>query len=85
MPASFIFSSESVSEGHPDRVCDYIADSVLDAHLAQDPASRVACEVLCTDSQVVLAGEIASRAVVEVEAVARTAIRDIDERDDTAA
>ena len=77
MPASFIFTSESVSEGHPDKVCDYIADSVLDAHLAQDPASRVACEVLCKDHHVVLAGEISSRAVVDVEAVARAAIREI--------
>src|SRR5215210_7507426 len=47
-----VFTSESVSEGHPDKVCDLIADSVLDAHLTQDPASRVACEVLCKDGDV---------------------------------
>ncbi len=77
MNESFIFTSESVSEGHPDKVCDYIADSILDAHLAQDPKSRVACEVLCKDNHVVLAGEITSTASVDVEAVAREAIREI--------
>ncbi len=55
-------TSESVSEGHPDKVCDYIADSILDAYLSQDPGSRVACEVLCKDDKVVLAGEISSKA-----------------------
>ena len=73
----YIFSSESVSEGHPDKVCDYIADSILDAHLAADPASRVACEVLCKSGQVILAGEITSRAKIDYEAVARQAIREI--------
>jgi S-adenosylmethionine synthetase len=73
----WIFTSESVSEGHPDKVCDFIADSVLDAHLEQDPASHVACEVLCKDRHVILAGEIRSGASVDVEAVARQAIRDI--------
>ena len=58
---SYVFTSESVSEGHPDKVCDIIADAILDAHLAEDPASRVACEVLCKDDHVVLAGEITSR------------------------
>ena len=71
------FTSESVSEGHPDKVCDYIADSILDAHLALDPRSRVACEVLCKDGRVVLAGEITSRADVDCESVARQAIREI--------
>jgi hypothetical protein len=55
---TYTFTSESVSEGHPDKVCDYIADSILDACLAQDTASHVACEVLCKDNHVVLAGEI---------------------------
>ncbi len=77
MSASYIFTSESVTEGHPDKVCDYIADSILDAHLAQDPKSRVACEVLCKDNHVVLAGEITSTASVDVEAIARQAIREI--------
>jgi len=69
----YIFTSESVSEGHPDKVCDYIADSILDAHLAADPRSRVACEVLCKSGQVVLAGEITSAGVVDYERIAREA------------
>ena len=73
----YIFTSESVSEGHPDKVCDYIADSILDAHLAEDSRSRVACEVLCKSGQVVLAGEITSRSTVDYEDVARQAIREI--------
>jgi S-adenosylmethionine synthetase len=71
------FTSESVAEGHPDKVCDLIADSILDAHLAQDPAARVACEVLCKDDRVVLAGEITSRASVDHAAIAREAIRSV--------
>jgi S-adenosylmethionine synthetase len=74
---TYTFTSESVSEGHPDKVCDYIADSILDACLAQDPTSHVACEVLCKDNQVVLAGEISTNAKVDYEAVARQAIREI--------
>jgi S-adenosylmethionine synthetase len=70
-------TSESVSEGHPDKVCDYIADSILDAYLARDPRSRVACEVLCKDDKVVLAGEITSRTPVDMDAIARQAIREI--------
>jgi S-adenosylmethionine synthetase len=73
----YTFTSESVSEGHPDKVCDFIADSILDAHLAQDPRSRVACEVLCKEDTVVLAGEITSNAKVDFEAVVREAIREI--------
>jgi S-adenosylmethionine synthetase len=74
---SFVFTSESVSEGHPDKVCDFIADSILDAHLARDPRSRVACEVLVKSGNVVLAGEITSKTVVDYESVAREAIREI--------
>jgi S-adenosylmethionine synthetase len=70
-------TSESVSEGHPDKVCDYIADSILDAYLGQDPRSRVACEVLCKDDVVVLAGEITSSGQVRHEEIARQAIREI--------
>jgi len=73
----YIFSSESVSEGHPDKVCDYIADSVLDLCFEQDPRSRVACEVLCKSGQVVLAGEITTRAHLNYEQVVRDAIRHI--------
>jgi S-adenosylmethionine synthetase len=71
------FTSESVSEGHPDKVCDYIADSVLDAHLAQDPHARVACEVLCKAGDLVVAGEITSCARVDHTEVVRHAIREI--------
>ncbi|MEX2571481.1 MAG: methionine adenosyltransferase [Gemmatimonadota bacterium] len=74
---TYTFTSESVSEGHPDKVCDYISDSILDAHLEQDPASRVACEVLCKENRVVLAGEITSNASVDLDAVVRTAIGEI--------
>ena len=74
---SYVFTSESVSEGHPDKVCDYIADSVLDAHLAEDKNSRVACEVLVKSGDVVIAGEITSRANVDFEKIARQAIREI--------
>ena len=61
MPATYIFTSESVSEGHPDKVCDFIADSILDSYLTEDLSSRVACEVLCKNDVVVLAGEIIAR------------------------
>ena len=74
---TFTFTSESVSEGHPDKVCDYIADSILDACLEQDPRSHVACEVLCKHDLVVLAGEITTNAAVDYEAIARRAIREI--------
>jgi S-adenosylmethionine synthetase len=73
----YTFTSESVSEGHPDKVCDTIADAILDAHLAQDPNSRVACEVLCKESRVVLAGEITSGSVVDHEQIVRDTIRSI--------
>jgi S-adenosylmethionine synthetase len=75
--SAFVFTSESVTEGHPDKVCDAIADAILDAHLAQDPHARVACEVLAKSGLVVLAGELRSRAEVDPIAVARRAIRDI--------
>lgn len=68
-------TSESVTEGHPDKVCDFIADSILDACLEQDPSSRVACEVLCKDDLVVLAGEITCEASIKYEAIAREAVR----------
>jgi len=73
----YTFTSESVTEGHPDKVCDYIADSILDAYLQKDPRSRVACEVLCKEDIVVIAGEITSNGQADHEAVARQAIREI--------
>ena len=73
----FQFTSESVSEGHPDKVADQISDAVLDAILAQDPNSRVACETLVTTGMVVMAGEITTNAVVDYPKVARETIRQI--------
>ena len=72
-----IFTSESVSEGHPDKVCDRVSDAILDACLMQDPDSRVACETLCTTNLVVISGEITTRAKVDWQQVALDAIRDI--------
>ena len=84
-PVAHTFSSESVSEGHPDKVCDYIADSILDAYMEQDPGSRVACEVLCKHDTVVIGGEFRSQAQVDYEQIARQAIRDIGYTDASAA
>jgi len=75
--SAYVFTSESVTEGHPDKVCDFIADSILDAHLAQDPGAHVACEVLCKGGRVVVAGEITSAAKVDVPRVVREAIAEI--------
>ncbi len=77
MDDHFIFSSESVGEGHPDKVSDYISDSVLDACFEQDPKSRVACETLVKSNCVFLAGEITTQAKLNYEQVVRDAIRDI--------
>jgi len=73
----YTVSSESVSEGHPDKVCDLIADSVLDAYLAKDPHSHVACEVMCKNNLVVLGGEISSTGRVSYEDIVRETIRGI--------
>ncbi len=72
-----LFTSESVTEGHPDKIADQVSDAVLDAMLAQDPASRVACETLLTTGLCVVAGEITSNAVVDITAIARKTIVDI--------
>lgn len=77
MSNSFIFSSESVGEGHPDKVSDYISDSVLDACLKDDPKSRVACETLVKSNCVFLGGEITTESKFDYERVVRDAIRDI--------
>ncbi|MEQ8897830.1 MAG: methionine adenosyltransferase [Roseovarius sp.] len=76
---SWLFTSESVSEGHPDKVCDRISDAVLDAYLAADPQSRVACETLATTDHVTIAGEVRGpeNVLKDVEQIARDAIRDI--------
>src|SRR5687767_12747159 len=72
-----LFTSESVTEGHPDKISDRVSDSVLDAVLEQDPMSRVACETLVTTGLVVLAGEITTKAKVDYQQIARDAITDI--------
>ncbi|MBR9803636.1 MAG: methionine adenosyltransferase [Rubinisphaera brasiliensis] len=75
--SNYIFTSEAVSMGHPDKVSDQVSDGVLDALLAQDPAARVACETLCTTDFVCLAGEITANADVDYEAITREVIADI--------
>jgi S-adenosylmethionine synthetase len=77
MSRNYIFSSESVGEGHPDKVCDTISDAILDACLAEDPRSRVACETYAKSNIVVVGGEITSRAVLPYNQLVRQAIRDI--------
>ncbi len=73
----YFFTSESVTMGHPDKVADHISDSILDAMLAQDPKSRVACETLVKDAAVIVAGEITSNAIVDIPAVVRKTIKKI--------
>jgi len=77
MADSYLFTSESVSEGHPDKVCDQISDAVLDAILARHKTARVACETLVKNNLIVLAGEITTSANIDFEAVARQVVRDI--------
>ncbi|MCB1173308.1 MAG: methionine adenosyltransferase [Leptospiraceae bacterium] len=74
---NFLFTSESVSEGHPDKVCDQVSDAILDAHIKGDPASRVACETLVTTDFICVAGEITSAQKVDYEKVAREVTRQI--------
>src|SRR5678815_1761566 len=75
--ASYLFSSESVTEGHPDKLCDAVSDAVLDACLAQDPNSRVACETATKTGFVLLLGEITTKANLDYNKIARNAIREI--------
>lgn len=72
-----IFTSESVTSGHPDKLCDYISDSVLDSYLVQDKNSRVACETLASKGEIYITGEITSKAQVDIEQIARQAIKEI--------
>ena len=74
---SYLFTSESVSEGHPDKIADQISDALIDNFLAFDPTSKVACETLVTTGQVVLAGEVKSKAYLDVQEIARGVIRKI--------
>jgi len=77
MANSYLFTSESVSEGHPDKVADQISDSVLDAIFEQDPAARVACETMVNTGMVVIAGEITTSAWIDMQAVVRETIKEI--------
>ena len=72
-----MFTSESVTEGHPDKLCDYISDSILDAYLALDPFSRVACETVCGKGEIYITGEITSKAKINIEEIVRNTIKDV--------
>ena len=75
--SKFLFTSESVTKGHPDKICDQISDAILDAMLEQDPMSRVACETTCTTGQVLVMGEITTKADVDITSIVRKTIIDI--------
>ena len=75
--SKYLFTSESVTEGHPDKICDQVSDAVLDAILAQDPDARVACETTCSTGLVHIMGEITTQCYVDIAGVARNVIRDI--------
>lgn len=75
--AKHLFTSESVTEGHPDKICDNISDAVLDAILAQDPDGRVACETTCITDQIMVMGEITTRAKIDIEKIARDVVCEI--------
>ena len=72
-----LFSSESVTEGHPDKVCDRIADSVLDAAIALDPDSRIACEVCCTTGLVMVMGEFTTEGYIDIPKIVRDTVKEI--------
>ncbi len=80
--AKYLFTSESVTKGHPDKICDQISDAILDAMIEQDPMSRVACETCCTTGQVVVMGEITTTAQVDISSIVRKTICDIGYDDD---
>jgi len=75
--SSYLFTSESVTEGHPDKLCDQVSDAVLDAYIAQDPSCRVACETVTKTGFVMLAGEVTANAVVDLPSIVRKTVREI--------
>ena len=77
MSKSYLFTSESVAEGHPDKIADQVSDAILDAILAQEPKSRVACETMTKTGMVIVAGEITTNAVIEVEHIVRKTVLNI--------
>ena len=77
MGGRYFLTSESVAEGHPDKVADQISDAVLDAMLAKDPGARVACETLVTTGLVIIAGEVTTKTYVDLEEVVRKTVREI--------
>ena len=81
--SKYLFTSESVTKGHPDKICDQISDAILDAMIEQDPQSRVACETCCTTGQVLVMGEITTKAQVDIPSIVRKTIVDIGYDDDT--
>ena len=72
-----LFTSESVTEGHPDKICDQISDAILDELIRQDPNSRVACETSCTTGLVLVMGEITTNAYVDIQKIVRDTLREI--------
>ena len=72
-----LFTSESVSEGHPDKICDRIADTILDECLRQDPESRTAIEVMAIRDRIVISGEVTTKATIDYEKIARDTVREI--------
>ena len=78
----YLFTSESVTEGHPDKLCDYIADKVLDAYLEKDKNARVACEVVAGKNQIFITGEITSVVELNIEEIARQAIKEVGYNDE---
>ena len=75
MSETFLFTSESVGEGHPDKICDQVSDAILDAHLAQDPRAKVACETFAKTGMIMVGGEISSKANVNYQEVIRNKIK----------
>ena len=73
----YLFTSESVTEGHPDKICDQISDAVLDAILEQDPNGRVACETVCTTGLVMVVGEITTKANIDIQELVRSKVKEI--------